>query len=106
MMGSYPNLKRLCCAWRSGSWRLFLVMPTSVVPKMPSSITSEGNSPPARIRMEGVVQRYRVIRERPDSLREAFTKFFRHGGIQEFEALRGVSLEVPEGEVLGIIGRN
>jgi ABC-2 type transport system ATP-binding protein len=56
--------------------------------------------------MEGVVQRYRVIRERPDSLREAFTKLFRHGGVQEFEALRGVSLEVPEGEVLGIIGRN
>src|SRR5882762_332050 len=106
MMGSYPKRKRLCCAWQSGSWLLSLVMPISVAPKMPSSTTSEESSRVARIRLENVVQRYPVIRERPDSLREAFTKLFRHGGVQEFEALKGVSLEVLEGEVLGIIGRN
>lgn len=73
---------------------------------MRSSITSEASSNAARIRMENVVQRYRVIRERPDSLREAFTKLFRGSSVQEFEALRGVSFEVEDGEVLGIIGRN
>jgi ABC-type polysaccharide/polyol phosphate transport system ATPase subunit len=58
------------------------------------------------VRLEDVVQRYRVIRERPDSLREAFTKLFRHPKPHEFEALRGVSFQVSDGEVLGIIGRN
>jgi ABC-type polysaccharide/polyol phosphate transport system ATPase subunit len=72
---------------------------------MPSSITSEANSA-ARIRLENVVQRYRVIRERPDSLREAFTKLFRGSKVQEFEALKGISFRVQDGEVLGIIGRN
>lgn len=60
-----------------------------------------------RIHFENVVQRYRVIRERPDSLREAFTKVFRRGsGVHEFEALRGISFDVRDGEVLGLIGRN
>ena len=60
-----------------------------------------------RIHFENVVQRYRVIRERPDSLREAFTKIFRRdSGVRDFEALRGVSFTVQDGEVLGLIGRN
>jgi lipopolysaccharide transport system ATP-binding protein len=81
-------------------------MPISVAPKMPSFTTSDTRAGRARIRMEHVVQRYRVIRERPDSLREAFTKLFRHGTTHDFEALRGVSFDVHDGEVLGIIGRN
>jgi len=60
-----------------------------------------------RIHFENVVQRYRVIRERPDSLREAFTKIFRRdSGVRDFEALRGVSFTVQDGEVLGLMGRN
>src|SRR5579864_6606397 len=60
-----------------------------------------------RIKFEDVTQKYRVIRELPDSLREAFTKILRHRtGVQEFCALSNVSLEVRDGEVLGIIGRN
>jgi ABC-2 type transport system ATP-binding protein/lipopolysaccharide transport system ATP-binding protein len=40
-------------------------------------------------------------------LREAFTKVLRHRtGVQDFCALSDVSLEVHDGEVLGIIGRN
>src|SRR5262245_36300064 len=82
-------------------------MHTSVVPKIPSSTTSEANSHPiTRIHVENVMQRYRVIRERPDSLREAFTKLFRRSQVQEFEALRGLSFKAADGEVLGIIGRN
>jgi ABC-type polysaccharide/polyol phosphate transport system ATPase subunit len=60
-----------------------------------------------RIRLQDVTQKYRVIRERPDSLREAFTKVFRHrAALQEFCALSDVSMEIHDGEVLGIIGRN
>ena len=60
-----------------------------------------------RIHFENVVQRYRVIRERPDSLREAFTKVFRHNsGVRDFLALTGISFAVQDGEILGLIGRN
>ena len=61
-----------------------------------------------RIQIENVTHCYRVIRERPDSLREAFTKILRHRGksTEVFEALKNVSLEVRDGEVLGLIGRN
>lgn len=59
------------------------------------------------IQIEHVTHRYRVIRERPDSLREAFTKIFhRRRGAAMFEALKNVSLEVEAGTVLGIVGRN
>ena len=81
-------------------------MPISAAPKTLSFTTSDGDSVAPRIRFESVVQRYRVIRERPDSLREAFTKMFRRGHVQEFEALKGVSLSIHDGEVVGVIGRN
>src|SRR6185437_16949143 len=52
-------------------------------------------------------QRFRVIHERPDTLRELFSKFFRHTiQYHDFEALKDVSLSIQEGEMVGIIGRN
>ena len=62
--------------------------------------------PPA-IRVENVTQRFRLIQERPDSLRELFTKLFRHKSeFHDFEAVRNVSFEVREGEMVGLIGSN
>jgi len=59
------------------------------------------------IRVEGVTQRFRVIQERPDTLRELFSKFFRHeSSYHDFEAVKNVSFEVPHGQMLGLIGRN
>jgi len=59
------------------------------------------------IRLENITQRFRVIQERPDSLRELFSKFFRHQSqVHDFDAVRDVSFEVPEGQMLGVIGRN
>jgi ABC-type polysaccharide/polyol phosphate transport system ATPase subunit len=61
----------------------------------------------AVIRFEDVVQRFRVIQERPDTLRELFTKLYhRRTSYHEFEAVRHVSFEVQPGTTMGIIGRN
>jgi ABC-type polysaccharide/polyol phosphate transport system ATPase subunit len=60
-----------------------------------------------RIRFEHVTQRFRVIRERPDTLREVFAKIFRQRSqFHMFEALKEASFSVEDGELLGIIGRN
>ena len=62
---------------------------------------------PARVCFEDVVQRFRMIRERPDTLREVFTRVFHHSShYHDFEALKGVSFEIFEGEMVGIVGRN
>ena len=59
------------------------------------------------IRLENVTQRFRVIQERPDTLRELFAKFMRHEtNYHDFDAIRNLSLEVPSGQMLGLIGRN
>jgi ABC-type polysaccharide/polyol phosphate transport system ATPase subunit len=59
------------------------------------------------IRLTDVVQRFRVIRERPDTLREIFAKFHRRRTTyHDFEAVKHVSFEVPRGATVGIIGRN
>ncbi len=59
------------------------------------------------IRLENITQRFRVIQERPDTLRELFAKFFRHEShFYDFDAVKNVSLEVPRGQMLGLIGRN
>jgi ABC-type polysaccharide/polyol phosphate transport system ATPase subunit len=61
----------------------------------------------ARVRFENVVQRFRVIRERPDTLRETFAHLFRNRtSYYNFEALKGVSFAIRDSEVVGIIGRN
>jgi ABC-type polysaccharide/polyol phosphate transport system ATPase subunit len=60
-----------------------------------------------RIRFENVTQRFRVIRERPDTLREVFARLFsRRRQYHPFEALKNLSFRVEDGEVLGIVGRN
>jgi len=61
----------------------------------------------ARLRFENVVQRFRVIQERPDTLREVFTRVFHHSShYHDFEALKGISFEIFDGEMVGIVGRN
>jgi lipopolysaccharide transport system ATP-binding protein len=60
-----------------------------------------------RVRFDNIVQRFRLIRERPDTLREVFTRVFRQGShYHDFEALKGISFEISDGEIVGIVGRN
>jgi len=59
------------------------------------------------IRLDNVTQRFRVIKERRDTVRELFSKIFRKNtSYHDFEALKNISVEVPAGQTLGIIGRN
>jgi ABC-type polysaccharide/polyol phosphate transport system ATPase subunit len=59
------------------------------------------------ITVENIVQRFRVIQERPDTLRELFSKFFRKEvNYHDFDAVNNVSFTVSSGEMLAIIGRN
>lgn len=59
------------------------------------------------VKVENVTQRFRVIHERPDTLRELFSKFLRHKvDFHDFDALKNVSLEVSSGQMMGVIGRN
>lgn len=57
------------------------------------------------IRVEHVWKRFRVQRERPDSLKERITAR-RRGRQEEFWALKDVSLEVPHGSFYGLVGHN
>lgn len=66
---------------------------------------SEGNS--VVVKVENVTQRFRVIHERPDTLRELFSTFLRHQvSYHDLDAVKNVSLEVPQGQMLGLVGRN
>ena len=59
------------------------------------------------INVQNVSQRFRVIQERPDSVRELFTKIFnRNTTVHDFEAVKNVSFGVGKGEMVGLIGRN
>ena len=62
---------------------------------------------PYPIQFDDVVQRFRVIQERHDTLREAFAKIRqRRTTYHEFEAVKHVSFQISKGEVVGLIGRN
>jgi len=59
------------------------------------------------IHVENITQRFRVIHERPDSIRALFAKAFRHQtSYHDFEAVKNVSFDIHQGEMLGVVGRN
>ncbi len=65
--------------------------------KLPMSSSS------VAIRLQNVTQRFRVIQERPDTLRELFSTFFRRQtSYHDFEAVKNASFEVPRRADAGI----
>jgi len=59
------------------------------------------------IRAEHLTQRFRVIHERPDTVRELFAKFLRKPvKYRDFEAVSDASFTIYKGEMVGVIGRN
>ncbi|HEX4773517.1 MAG TPA: ABC transporter ATP-binding protein [Bryobacteraceae bacterium] len=64
------------------------------------------NRTPA-IKAEGLSQCFRVMHERPDSIRELFTRFLRQNvEYSYFDAVKDVSFEMFPGESVAILGRN
>jgi ABC-type polysaccharide/polyol phosphate transport system ATPase subunit len=63
--------------------------------------------PHITITAENLTQRFRVIHERPDTVRELFAKFLRKPvNYHDFEAVSNASFTVKRGELVGLIGRN
>ncbi len=58
------------------------------------------------ISLTNVSKKYRLYASPADRLKESLNPFARNRGAQEHWALRDVSLDVKEGETLGILGRN
>jgi len=59
------------------------------------------------IKVQNITQRFRLIQERPDSIRELFARAFRHNSqYHDFDAIQNVSFDVHQGEMVGIVGRN
>lgn len=70
------------------------------------SVSSLSGSSPA-VRAEDVVVKYRTTMEKKPTLKSAVLRLGRRErAIRVVEALRGVSLEVHHGSVLGIVGAN
>jgi ABC-2 type transport system ATP-binding protein len=57
------------------------------------------------IEVENVGKRFRIYREKPNSLKDRFVHFH-HNDHEDFWALQGVEFTVREGETVGLLGHN
>ena len=58
----------------------------------------------AAITVDGIGKRFRRYRERPTSLKERVIRV--RTNAEDFWALREITLEVPQGQTLGLLGPN
>lgn len=74
----------------------------------PAAASSRQDTARVAVRLEGVSVRYRVPREPAGTFKEYVIARLRRGrpASREVWALRGVSLELREREVFGVVGRN
>ena len=60
----------------------------------------------AAVVVEDVHKRFRLEHDAATSIKGAVLRGLRRGSVEEFWALKGVSLEVPEGSTFGLVGHN
>jgi lipopolysaccharide transport system ATP-binding protein/teichoic acid transport system ATP-binding protein len=64
-------------------------------------------TPPPAISVQDVSITYRTTFERTPTLKDALVRFGRgERVVREVEAVKGVSFDVPQGQILGIVGHN
>lgn len=82
-------------------------MSSLTVSELRQAVLARPDETRAAVRLEQVSVRYRLPHERIHSFKEyAIRLLQRRLQHNEFHALRGVSFEVNEGEIFGLIGRN
>jgi ABC-type polysaccharide/polyol phosphate transport system ATPase subunit len=73
----------------------------------PPAASSNGSGPPPSIRVEDVSVTYRTSLEKKPTFKSTLVRMGRRERVvHEIEALKNVSLEVPQGSVIGIMGAN
>lgn len=70
-----------------------------------SPSTGVASARPVAISVRDVRKVYQVYNRPVDRLKQAFN-WFGHAYYREFHALKGVSFDVPKGEIVGIVGEN
>lgn len=78
-------------------------------PEAAAAAASEALDPSIGIRVDNVTVAFRSYKERPTTLKESILNFVRTRKIiyySTFNALSGVSFDVPRGRVFGLIGSN
>ena len=58
------------------------------------------------IRIKAVSKSYRLVRNRPTSIKEAIIRRSRRSTVENFWALRDLNLDIPKGSFFGLIGHN
>ncbi len=61
------------------------------------------------IALNNISVMFKAYKNRPTSLKQSFLSLFRRGGInkpEQFSALSTINLEIPKGQILGILGSN
>jgi len=72
-------------------------------------VESSALSSPFAVQVQNVTVSFRSYKERPTSFKESVLRFMRSGRLKyysTFDALSDVSLDIPRGQVFGVIGSN
>ncbi len=75
-------------------------------PQAGTILTPVADLPAPAVRVDGLSKSFRVPHEQTHTLKERVLHPFRGTAHERFEALKGASFEVNEGEFFGIVGRN
>ncbi len=79
---------------------------SSTIHQPPVAPTTGGSSTPSAISVRNVSKTFRLPQQQYHTLKERALHPFRSTEYDELHAVKGISLEIAEGEFFGIVGRN